>query len=272
MKSAALSRLESLLQEKRLDQTVTRSWLPEPGVSALSSGIAQVDRMLGGGWRRGEVSELVGTRSSGRTSVLLSTLARTTSQGDVVGLVDAFDRFDPTTAAAAGVDLDRVLWVRGPSLTVESARPDRLTDAVHHAIRALDLIIRAGGFAVAALDVADVPSRYLRALPWTTWLRLAHANEGRDTVCLLVGEAPMGKSPRGTSVRLTSTHQWTGASAQSRRFGGMEIRACTSTVVGQTFRSADEAGPEGPAYVPSKALAPRTSHHAPRTHDLLSCL
>jgi hypothetical protein len=90
---------------------------------------------------------------------------------------------------------------------------------------ALDLIVRAGGFGVAALDVADVPSRYLCALPWTTWLRLAHANEGRDTVCLLVGDAPMGKSARGTSVRLDATHQWTGTSAQSRRFGGIEIRA-----------------------------------------------
>src|SRR5262249_37136681 len=163
---------------------------------ALPSGVASVDRALGGGWRRGEVSELVGPRSSGRTSVLLSTLAEATSRGDVVGLVDAFDRFDPVSAGAMGVDLDRVLWVRGPALTVESARPDRLAEAVHRAIRAFDLIVRAGGFSVAALDVADVPPRYLRSLPWTTWLRLAHANEGRDTVCLLVRDTPNGTSPR----------------------------------------------------------------------------
>jgi len=249
MKSTALLRLESLLQEKRFGETVTRSWLPEPGVSAISSGVTVVDRALGGGWRRGEVSELVGARSSGRTSVLLSTLAQATSHGEVVGLVDAVDRFDPVSAAAAGVDLDRVLWVRGPCLTVESARSDRLTEAVHRGLRALDLIVRAGGFAVAALDVADVPSRYLRALPWTTWLRLAHANEGRDTVCLLVGEAPMGKSARGTSIRLDASpqlHQWTGSSPQSRRFAGLEITV--------------SAGTSHPA--------PRTSHVA--HHDLLS--
>ena len=225
MKSATLSRLESLLQAKHLDTTLTRSWLPDAGVSALPSGVAAVDRVLGGGWRRGEVSELIGKRSSGRTRVLISTMAAAAAEGGVVALVDATDRFDPVSAAAVGLDLDRVLWVRGPSLTVESARPDVIAHAVHRGIRALALLVRAGGFAVAALDVADVPSRHLRALPWTTWLRLAHANEGRDTVCLLVGEAAMGKSARGASVRLEAAPRWTGTSAQSRRFGGFEITA-----------------------------------------------
>jgi hypothetical protein len=270
MKSTALLRLESLLQEKRFGQTVTRSWIPEPGLSGVPSGIPAVDRALGGGWRRGEVSELVGARSAGRTSVLLSTLAWATSQGEVVGLVDAVDRFDPVSASAAGVDLDRVLWVRGPSLTVESARPDRLNEAVHRGLRALDLIVRAGGFAVAALDVADVPSRYLRSLPWTTWLRLAHANEGRETVCLLVGDAPMGKSARGSSVRLDATHQWTGASAQSRRLARFEIQP---SIVGRAFRSAEIAGPNhlrqgygGPPKLHAKAEGPACV--LPR-HDLL---
>jgi recombination protein RecA len=225
MKSATLSRLESLLQAKHLDGTLTRSWLPAPGVSAIPSGVAAVDRVLGGGWRRGEVSEITGARSSGRTSVLISTLAAATADGGVVALVDAADRFDPVSAAAAGLDLDRVLWIRGPGLTVESARPDLVAQAVHRAIRALDLIVRAGGFAVAALDVADVPARHLGTLPWTTWLRLAHANEGRDTVCLLVGEAAMGKSARGASVRLAAAPRWTGTSAQGRRLDGLEIEA-----------------------------------------------
>ena len=77
---------------------------------------------------------------------------------------------------------------------------------------------------MVALDAADVPSRHLRALPWTTWLRLSHANEGRDSVCLLVGESPMGKSPRGISVHLEAARRWTGASAQSRRFGGLSVQ------------------------------------------------
>ena len=164
MKSAAIFRLESLLQAKQLDGTLAGLRL-DPGIRTASTGLEELDEMLGGGWRRGEVSELVGARSTGRTSVLLATLAAATARGEVVGLVDAVDRFDPESAAAAGVALDRVLWVRGPTLTVELARPAMIERTVHQAIRALDLIVRAGGFAIVALDAADVPARHLRALP-----------------------------------------------------------------------------------------------------------
>jgi len=222
MKTATLARLESLLQARRLDTTLRR-FDAAPGPLAITTGVAAVDRVLGGGWRRGEVSEIVGPRSSGRTSLLLSTCAAATAGGGLVGFVDAVDRFDPVGAAEAGVDLDRVLWVRGPSLTVESARPDVVGQAVHRALRALDLIVRAGGFAVAVLDVADVPARGLRTLPWTTWLRLAHANEGRDTVCLLAGETAMGRSARGVSLALAPAPRWSGTSVQSRRFDGFDL-------------------------------------------------
>ncbi len=135
---------------------------------------------------------------------------------------------DPVTTAAGGVDLARVLWVRGPSLTptATSSRRDALVEgAVLRAIRACDLIIRAGGFSIVALDLAGAPQRAVRALAASTWMRLAHANAGQSTVCLLVGDHPMGRSARGVSVRLTSSRRWSGNSPQSRRFAGFEISA-----------------------------------------------
>jgi hypothetical protein len=193
-----------------------------------SSGVPALDEQIGGGWRQGELSEVTGSRSTGRTSVLLATLAAATSRGGVAALVDATDRLDPRSAAAAGVDLARLLWVRGPALTMELARPmpprPMMEEAVHRAIRAFDLILRAGGFSVAALDLADVPPRVVRALPWATWLRLAHANEGRPTSGLLIGEAPMGRSARGVSVALSGSPIWIGASDQSRQLEGIQIR------------------------------------------------
>jgi hypothetical protein len=96
---------------------------------------------------------------------------------------------------------------------------------VRRAICALDLLLRAGGFAVAALDLGEVPDRAIRTLPFTTWMRLAHANEGRDTVGLLLGDVPMGRSARGASIHLDATAQWSGTSAQSRRFAGLTVRA-----------------------------------------------
>lgn len=197
---------------------------PRHGGRVLPTGIDAVDLQLGGGWPHGEVSELTGRRSSGRTSVLIATLAAATRDGGLVGLVDAFDRFDPLTAASAGLDLNRVLWIRGPSLTLEGlGSRDGLGRAVLNAIRALDLIVRAGGFAVAALDLADVPPHALRAVPFTTWLRLAQANEGRETVGLLVADAAVGRSARGVSLRLESRRCWRGASRQQRRFAGFDL-------------------------------------------------
>jgi recombination protein RecA len=222
MASAALGRLETLLQARKLDGTVSRSWRDGLAFPSASSGNSDVDRQLGGGWRRGEVSEAIGPRGSGRTSLLVSTLAAATARDEVVAIIDAVDRFDPVSAALAGVDLDRVLWVRGASIGVESARPSVVEHAVHQAVRALDLVVRAGGFGVVALDLADLPPRAVRALPFATWLRVAHVLEGRDTACLLIGEGQIGRSPKGATVQLSGEQIWTGTSPQARRFTGIK--------------------------------------------------
>jgi hypothetical protein len=62
-------------------------------------------------------------------------------------------------------------------------------------------------------------------VPFTTWLRIAHANEGRDTACVLVADAPIGRSARGRSLPLDTQRIWTGAHAQRRRFAGFRPRA-----------------------------------------------
>jgi len=241
MKSAALERLESLLQAKKLAGTITSSGRVAD-LAVVSSGQAAIDQRLGGGWRRGEISELVGARSTGRTGVLVSTLAMATGSGAVVALIDALDRFDPASAASRRLDLNRMLWVRGPALTVEQARPASIETAVERALRAFDLVIRAGGFSVVALDLADVPSRYVRALPHATWLRLAHANEGRPTAGLIVGDAPMGRSARGATVHLDGQKVWEGDSAQSKRFMGFTGTTGTTGTRNELTQSASSIG------------------------------
>jgi hypothetical protein len=189
------------------------------------TGLPGLDAALAGGWPQGEVSELVGPPTSGRTTVIVATLAAATAAGGIAAIVDAFDEFDPRGAAEAGCRLERVLWVRGPSLAGETARPALVDRAVHQAVRACDLVVRAGGFSVVALDLASVPPRALRALPVTTWLRLARANDGRETVCLVAAPIPLGRSARGATVRVTARRRWSGTSAQSRRLHGLSVDA-----------------------------------------------
>ena len=220
MISQAIQHIEGLLRARKLDGTLAKLEL----VPAMApTGLEAFDRALGGGWRRGELSELTGPKSSGRTSLLLATLAAATARGEVVGVVDSLDRFDPAMAAAAGVDVMRVLWVRGQGLS-PNFRDRPFADAlVRRALRAADLIVRAGGFGIVALDLADVPAPLVGRVPASSWMRIAHANEGRDTVLVLVADAPLARSPRGVSVRLTATPRWTGESAQRRRLDGLDI-------------------------------------------------
>src|SRR5260370_21308197 len=73
-----------------------------PAPKMVSSGIPQLDSLTGG-LARGCLTEICGAASSGRTSVLLSALARATERGEVCALVDASDALHPAAAAPAGL-------------------------------------------------------------------------------------------------------------------------------------------------------------------------
>src|ERR1017187_2639125 len=77
---------------------------------ACPTGVAEVDA-LAGGLPQGCLTEVYGPASSGRTSLMLAAMAQSTSRENVCALVDASDAFDPASAAAAGVRLERLLWV-----------------------------------------------------------------------------------------------------------------------------------------------------------------
>lgn len=78
----------------------------------LPTGVAAVDDLLAGGLPIGAISEFAGPESSGRTSLALAFLARITQAGRVAACIDVEDQLDPESAAAAGIDLKRLLWVR----------------------------------------------------------------------------------------------------------------------------------------------------------------
>jgi recombination protein RecA len=89
------------------------------------TGIESLDDLLQGGLPIGAVSELVGPECSGRTDIALSFVAHLTQASKVCAWIDASNNFDPTSAAAAGVDLARLLWVRCGAVQEAAKRPGR---------------------------------------------------------------------------------------------------------------------------------------------------
>jgi hypothetical protein len=165
------------------------------------SGVPALDAALGGGWPQGRVCELVGPRSCGRTGTAVATLAAAAGRGEVAAWVDGADAFDPVSAAAAGVSLDRVLWVRPRSLG--------------EAVRAAEVVLDAGGFTVLVVDLgngrraaagddAGGEPGARRAAPLR--LRLARAVERAGVAALVLAERPWAGSSAAVTVLLAAAH------------------------------------------------------------------
>jgi|SRR6185369_14894410 hypothetical protein len=118
----------------------------------------------------GRLSEIVGPRSSGSSSLLLALIARITTSGSQgggqVAFVDGMDALDPASAATAGADLSALLWVKcGGRLRV--------------GLSAADLLVRCPGFALVVLDLDE-----LGPMPASAHVRLQRAVEGTDTILI----------------------------------------------------------------------------------------
>ena len=158
--------VEGLLRD--LGPQLRRGGAPAESMARLATGIPEIDRLLGGGFPRGRLSEIAGPASSGRTSLALALLSRCTAAGEVTAVVDCADAFDPGSAHSAGVLLDRVLWVRTPRIP--------------QALRCAERLLEAHGFALVLLDLA-IPD--LRTVPATA-LRLARTAASTGTALVVL--------------------------------------------------------------------------------------
>ena len=221
MAHPAAAVLEAALKSRKLDRTLTTALplIERSDPSALApADLPALDDGLCGGLPRGALSELAGPRSSGRTSLLLRLVAAATRRGELATLVDTSDRLDVASAVAAGVDLDRLLWIRGSAGNIEHGR------SVERALKALDLVLQAGGFGVVVLDLADVPAVTVKRLPFTIWLRVQRAIEGSDTACVLVVPEPLARSAGGLTLSLAAGAAWSGATDRGRFLSGTDVR------------------------------------------------
>jgi hypothetical protein len=213
--------LEALLHARRLHREAPPLRGEDRRQRPLPTGIAALDGLTGGGFPRGQLSQVHGPASSGRTGILVSLIACATSAGALAALVDPLDRFDPASAGAAGTDLDRLLWLRGPRGDREEPAVKALTDAT----AAVATLAGAGLFDVVALDLAGAGALTRRALPATTWLRLARLVEKTPTALLVLADGPIASSRGGASVVLEPTGaRWTTPGGPGRRLEALAAR------------------------------------------------
>jgi hypothetical protein len=176
--------------------------------------------------------------------VAWAALAAASRRGESIALIDTCDRFDPPTAQACGIELSRLLWVRGQAISKTSGAIDPawlpgvsyarhvarelrrdltvaasgregrravngadtfLERVVDRAIKALNLVVSSGVCTLVVMDVVDVPATALRRLPASTWFRIERAIEGSDTAVLIVAAQPVARSSGGRSIVLSGS-------------------------------------------------------------------
>lgn len=154
----------------------------------------------------GEIVEIVGRPSSGRTSLLVGWLSGVTRSGGAAALVDTEETFDPATAARAGVDLRRVLWVRC------GGRRDL-------ALRAADLLVRCPGFRLVGLDFGERAPGLSLALAF----RLRLLVRRTDTTLVVLARRRVLGAGAGLAVRTVRREvAWNGPGPLPTRLAGVE--------------------------------------------------
>lgn len=195
-------------------------------LETASTGVASVDALTGG-LPRGGLTEISGPAGAGKTSLLTAALAARTRAAEVCALVDARDAFDPETAEAAGVHLERLLWVRCREIA--------------QAMRVTDLLLQGGGFAMVAVDLSDIAPRLVRHVPLNVWFRWRRAVENTQTILVVLGQESHAKTCASLVLRIESqAAQWISTAGEPHKTEALRLEGFVSGVERVRTRRRDE--------------------------------
>jgi hypothetical protein len=190
----------------------------------LKTGIGQIDSLTGG-LPRGAITEIHGPHSSGRTTLLSAILADATQKDEVCAIVDACDAFDPVSADASGVLLDRILWVR-------------CSGNAELAMRVMDLILQSGGFGIVVMDLGDTPPKTARRISLASWYRYRRTVEQTRTVMIVLGLEPYARQCASLALEASRESQdWIGTAGCSLLLDQMRVRVDKRKPVGSVTRA-----------------------------------
>lgn len=242
-----------LAQSERLSTVRPASRLQvRPRPEMVSTGIAELDALTGG-IPRGCLTEICGGASSGKTSVLLSVIAAATRRGESCALIDASDSFDPVSGQAAGMDFQKLLWVRCGEKMPHAARQKKeevlqtaslpahdvrrtTYDGVkksserrlEQVLKSTDLILQSGGFGRIVLDLAGIAEKFVRRIPLASWFRFQRAVEHTKSVLLVITEVPCAQTCATLSLQIekqTSLIQRPGKPAHAELLDRIQVEA-----------------------------------------------
>jgi recombination protein RecA len=245
--------------EQQLASKAPRALSPRPRASQemFATGIAAIDEAAGG-IPVGAVTELCGHArvSSGKTSLYYAILARATAQGRICALVDASDAFCPTSAAAAGVVLENLLWVRC-SGKQGRAEKKQVMKPLEQAFRVADILLNTGGFSLIVVDIADIDPVVVRKVPLYTWFRFHRFVEDKPMSLVFVGQQPNAGSYASLVVHArTDAAQWSNPGAIVSH--GNLLRELPMVVAVEQRR---ELGKKGPGKVKTVVFTTETQRH-----------
>jgi hypothetical protein len=159
--------------------------------SRLRTGLDLLDEVSGGGLPKGMITELISPQISAGSASLIHALIRLAERDRYfVALVDGEDSFDPQ-ALEAGC-LGHLLWVR--------------CFKAMEAIKAADLLLRDGNFALVIVDLIFNPATELRQIPQTNWYRLQRLVESAATACLVLTRHSLVSSAQ---LKIVLENSWT---------------------------------------------------------------
>jgi hypothetical protein len=164
--------------------------------------------------------------SSGRTSLVLSFLTQRTAEERVCAWVDTTDVFDPESAAANGVNLRQLLWVRcneakpsgGGDLQQKIRVQHKPWTRLDQALRAADLLLQAAGFAAIVLDLGDIAPEHANRIPLATWFRFRQAADRTRCSLIVLGQAAYAQSSAAIALECAPLRPETAGSTVLRGF------------------------------------------------------
>jgi hypothetical protein len=240
--------------------------LPRTIREVASMGIAAVDELLDGGLPVGAISELTGPVSSGRTSLALAFLAQRTRGAQVCAWVDADDAFDAESAAATGVELRQLLWVRCRSADTfaQCKPPTPIWTRLDQALRSTDLLLQAGGFAAIVLDLGSTAPEHACRIPLATWFRFRQAADRTRCSLLVLGQEAFAQSSAAVVLECAPLRATTKDETVLRGFS-YEVRRGR-----QRFTPAGAGQRKPPASIWSAASAWEREKRGPQPHGVPS--